>query len=274
MLRRHLNSDFVGGAYVFPGGRSTRPTGRSGPRPAVWAGPTPTPRPCSGSGRGASPSGWRPCANASRRPGSCWPIPRGRPRVTPWSTSPTPRSAAGWPAAGTRSTPGPSISSRPAGPRGSRLAVDRVHYFSHWITPEPAPKRYDTRFFVTALPPGQVPIHDDHETTDTVWVQPGEALERARAGSSTSSSPPSRTWRPSPVSTPAPSSWRGGRRRTGPHRPAPGGGRRAGIPDPAPRRPRLRGGGGATAPPAEPRAPTWVTSSGPSGRRAGRRTSS
>ena len=65
---------------------------------------------------------------------------------------------------------------------GLRLAVDRVHYFSHWITPEPAPKRYDTRFFVTALPPGQVPVHDDHETTATVWVQPGEALARAEAG--------------------------------------------------------------------------------------------
>ena len=65
---------------------------------------------------------------------------------------------------------------------GLRLAVDRVHYFSHWITPEAAPKRYDTRFFVTALPPGQIPVHDDHETTDTVWVQPGEALARAAAG--------------------------------------------------------------------------------------------
>ncbi len=65
---------------------------------------------------------------------------------------------------------------------GLRLAADVVHYFSHWVTPEGAPKRYDTRFFVAALPPGQVPVHDDHETTDTVWVQPGEALQRAAAG--------------------------------------------------------------------------------------------
>ena len=65
---------------------------------------------------------------------------------------------------------------------GLRLATDRVHYFSHWITPEPAPKRYDTRFFVAALPPGQVPIHDDHETVDTVWVRPDDALARAKAG--------------------------------------------------------------------------------------------
>jgi 8-oxo-dGTP pyrophosphatase MutT (NUDIX family) len=65
---------------------------------------------------------------------------------------------------------------------GLRLATDRVHYFSHWITPEAAPKRYDTRFFVAALPPGQVPIHDDHETVDTVWVRPDDALARAKAG--------------------------------------------------------------------------------------------
>ena len=68
------------------------------------------------------------------------------------------------------------------GRAGVRLAVDRVLYFSHWITPEPAPKRYDTRFFVAALPLGQSPIHDDYETIDTVWVQPAAALARAEAG--------------------------------------------------------------------------------------------
>lgn len=65
---------------------------------------------------------------------------------------------------------------------GLCLAADRVHYFSHWVTPEAAPKRYDTRFFVAALPPGQVPVHDEFETVDTVWVRPDEALRRAAAG--------------------------------------------------------------------------------------------
>ena len=35
---------------------------------------------------------------------------------------------------------------------------------------------------MAALPPGQVPIHDDHETVDTVWVRPDDALARAKAG--------------------------------------------------------------------------------------------
>ncbi len=35
------------------------------------------------------------------------------------------------------------------------LAADTVHYVSHWITPEVSPRRFDTRFFVTAAPHGQ-----------------------------------------------------------------------------------------------------------------------
>jgi 8-oxo-dGTP pyrophosphatase MutT (NUDIX family) len=63
-----------------------------------------------------------------------------------------------------------------------RLAVDHMHYFSHWITPEGAPRRYDTRFFVCAAPPGQTPLHDNRETIANCWVRPAEALERHRRG--------------------------------------------------------------------------------------------
>jgi len=63
-----------------------------------------------------------------------------------------------------------------------RLAVDRLTYFSHWITPLAAPKRYDTRFFATIAPERQHPLHDAKELVDTVWVRPGDALERERAG--------------------------------------------------------------------------------------------
>jgi 8-oxo-dGTP pyrophosphatase MutT (NUDIX family) len=62
------------------------------------------------------------------------------------------------------------------------LAVDQIHYFSHWITPEGAPRRYDTRFFVCAAPPKQVPLHDDRETIANVWIRPEDALARHRAG--------------------------------------------------------------------------------------------
>jgi hypothetical protein len=62
------------------------------------------------------------------------------------------------------------------------LAVDAVHYVSHWITPELAPRRYDTRFFITAAPSDQVARHDDTETIATIWVRPTEALSREAAG--------------------------------------------------------------------------------------------
>jgi len=62
------------------------------------------------------------------------------------------------------------------------LAVDRMHYFSHWITPVGAPRRYDTRFFVTAAPPEQVPLHDNRETIAGIWIRPQDALARYEAG--------------------------------------------------------------------------------------------
>lgn len=65
---------------------------------------------------------------------------------------------------------------------GLVLAADTVHYVSHWITPELAPKRFDTRFFVTVAPTGQVAHHDDGETIATIWVRPADALARFEAG--------------------------------------------------------------------------------------------
>jgi 8-oxo-dGTP pyrophosphatase MutT (NUDIX family) len=62
------------------------------------------------------------------------------------------------------------------------LAADTVHYVSRWVTPELAPRRYDTRFFVTVAPPGQVARHDDSETIATIWVRPADALARGERG--------------------------------------------------------------------------------------------
>jgi 8-oxo-dGTP pyrophosphatase MutT (NUDIX family) len=63
-----------------------------------------------------------------------------------------------------------------------RLAVGTMHYFAHWITPIGAPRRYDTRFFVARAPDAQVPLHDDREVIANLWVRPSDALARHRAG--------------------------------------------------------------------------------------------
>lgn len=58
------------------------------------------------------------------------------------------------------------------------LEAGRLCYFSHWITPEGSPRRYDTRFFVAALPEGQSALHDDIEVIDSLWAEPAELLAR------------------------------------------------------------------------------------------------
>ncbi len=65
---------------------------------------------------------------------------------------------------------------------GLTLDTDRLWYFSHWITPEGSPRRYDTRFFVAAMPDGQVALHDDIEVIDSIWIEPAEAVRRLHAG--------------------------------------------------------------------------------------------
>jgi 8-oxo-dGTP pyrophosphatase MutT (NUDIX family) len=190
MLRRHLDSDFVGGAYVFPGGKVDDEDRTAAAEDA--------------------------CANRSDAEASAM-LGVGSGGLAFWvaalrecfeeagvllayrDVGPS-ASTGGDGADGQLLDVGdPAVHDRLAALRtelnggevqfldacrreGLRLAADRVHYFSHWITPEPAPKRYDTRFFVAALPPGQVPVHDDHETVDTVWVRPDDALARAKAG--------------------------------------------------------------------------------------------
>jgi 8-oxo-dGTP pyrophosphatase MutT (NUDIX family) len=62
------------------------------------------------------------------------------------------------------------------------LAVDRMHFFNRWITPEGRPRRFDTRFFVAVAPPGQRSRHDAKETVDSLWIRPADALAQHEAG--------------------------------------------------------------------------------------------
>ena len=139
---------FAGGAYVYPGG-GVDP--RDDDQPVAWAGPS---RAC---GRRLAPRGRRdgaqawcapPCARRSRRRACCSPGPTadsvvadttrrrlgGRPAALVGRSCPSPSSwtGAGWCCAPTCWAPGPTGS-----PPSSR------------------PRRYDTWFFVAALPEGQ-----------------------------------------------------------------------------------------------------------------------
>jgi len=65
---------------------------------------------------------------------------------------------------------------------GLRLALDAFVLFAHWVTPPIDARQFDTRFFLTRVPPGQTPAHDETETTDSTWVAAADAIEEARAG--------------------------------------------------------------------------------------------
>jgi 8-oxo-dGTP pyrophosphatase MutT (NUDIX family) len=48
--------------------------------------------------------------------------------------------------------------------------------FARWITPEGAPRRYDTRFFVARAPDDHEGEHDGSELVASAWMRPAEVL--------------------------------------------------------------------------------------------------
>src|SRR4051795_4510219 len=66
--------------------------------------------------------------------------------------------------------------------RGLVLRADLLRPWAHWITPEVEPKRFDTRFFVAALPEGQAAEHFRGESDASEWVAPRVAVERHASG--------------------------------------------------------------------------------------------
>lgn len=63
-----------------------------------------------------------------------------------------------------------------------RIDGGAIEYVAHWITPEPEPRRYDTRFFAARVWAGAEPAVDPREMTDAVWITPASALRRERDG--------------------------------------------------------------------------------------------
>jgi hypothetical protein len=64
-----------------------------------------------------------------------------------------------------------------------RLDLSALVYFAHWITPVVEPRRFETRFFLAPLPPGQQAAHDPCEMDDAAWLTPATALARFHEGS-------------------------------------------------------------------------------------------
>ncbi|NYF98719.1 NUDIX hydrolase [Janibacter cremeus] len=57
------------------------------------------------------------------------------------------------------------------------LRSDLLRYRAHWITPVIESRRYDTRFFVAAVPAGQDPDGDTSEADQSGWTRPQALLD-------------------------------------------------------------------------------------------------
>jgi 8-oxo-dGTP pyrophosphatase MutT (NUDIX family) len=165
LLRRHSQSDVLGGAYVFPGGKLDR-------EDVEWA------------------------DRLDRAPAELHAL-LGEPELQP-------QEAAGFFVAAIREVfeetgvlfadvsaqqAQQAWAALRAGPRfdellaplGLTLTASALQPWSRWITPTLSSvgrKRFDTRFFVGTVPQGQAPSHDEHEATESLWLPPRAALRQ------------------------------------------------------------------------------------------------
>lgn len=78
---------------------------------------------------------------------------------------------------------------------GLVLRADLLYPWAHWITPAHEPRRFDTRFFVAALPSGQRMGAVPREADRTLWLPVRAAADAARAGELEMMAPTSHTCR-------------------------------------------------------------------------------
>ncbi len=64
-----------------------------------------------------------------------------------------------------------------------RLRTETLWYLCHWITPSANPRRFDAKFFLTLLPPGQQAGGGGREVDAGMWLSPAASIgayERGR----------------------------------------------------------------------------------------------
>ena len=62
------------------------------------------------------------------------------------------------------------------------LDAASLRFIGHWVTPEPEPRRYDTRFFAVEVPGDCRAEPYRGEVEEALWLTPAEALQRNRSG--------------------------------------------------------------------------------------------
>ncbi len=64
---------------------------------------------------------------------------------------------------------------------GLRFDLSRLRYFAHWVTPTVEPKRFSARFFIAELPADEAAVIDGQEIIDGKWLTPADAIARYQA---------------------------------------------------------------------------------------------
>ncbi|CAM5424922.1 8-oxo-dGTP pyrophosphatase MutT (NUDIX family) OS=Streptomyces griseomycini OX=66895 GN=FHS37_002263 PE=4 SV=1 [Streptomyces griseomycini] len=167
MLRRRASMAFAGGAYAYPGG-GVDP--RDDDRSVRWAGPT---RAWWADRLGVDESVAQAIVCAAVR--------ETYEEAGVLLAGPTPDSVVGdttgedWEADRAALVARETSFAEFLDRRGLVLRSDLLGAWTRWITPEFEPRRYDTWFFVAALPEGQRTRNASTEADRTVWITPREA---------------------------------------------------------------------------------------------------
>ncbi|MFF7371918.1 NUDIX hydrolase [Streptomyces tricolor] len=167
MLRRRASMAFAGGAYAYPGG-GVDP--RDDDRQIRWAGP---PRAWWADRLGVDAAGAQAIVCAAVR--------ETYEEAGVLLAGPDPDSVVGdttgedWEADRAALVARELSFAEFLDRRGLVLRSDLLGAWTRWITPEFEARRYDTWFFVAALPEGQRTRNASTEADRTVWIRPEEA---------------------------------------------------------------------------------------------------
>lgn len=178
MMRRNLNSDFVGGAYVFPGGAVDDHDRHANLEPICIGRTDAQASELLGIDSGGL-AFWVAAIRETFEEAGVLLAYDADGRVVDWTD---PVVEARFAEHRRAVDSGERRLVEVCAEEGLHLAVDAMHYFSHWITPEGPPRRYDTRFFVARAPEGHTYLHDDGETIASCWMHPQDALDQHARG--------------------------------------------------------------------------------------------
>lgn len=178
MVRRHQSTAFMGGAYVFPGGRVEPGDGEAD---ETWCSGLDVARTRFGDLASADAIAYHVAAARElfEEAGVLLAYGDGD-DMTVSMAAPDAQTRFG------RYRVEVHAGSRPLGAvlrgEGLRLTLEALLPFAHWVTPPIDVRRFDARFFLARLPPDQIPAHDDTEVVDSAWIAPADAIARCERG--------------------------------------------------------------------------------------------